>query len=118
MRRVDRLPSPGDAGAPRRDRRAQQRRSYTLDQVLGRAPIRLRRRSDKVRLAAHVCATVAMAALIAWWVLPVHAFTGPVLVAFAPGRGVHLGDLPAVVFVIVAARSVIVSATIVRTSAT
>lgn len=84
--------------------------------MLGRAPIRLRRRSDKARLAAHVCATLAMAALIAWWVLPVHAFTGPVLFMFAPGRGVHLGDLPALVFLLVAARSVVVSAGIVRAS--
>lgn len=114
---MDRLSSPRDADAPRRDRRAPQSRFYTLDQVLGRAPIRLRRRSDKVRLVAHACATVAMAALVAWWVLPVHTFTGPVLFAFAPGRGVHLGDLPAVVFGLVAARSVVVSASIVRTSA-
>jgi hypothetical protein len=85
--------------------------------VLGRAPIRLRRRSDKVRLATHVCAILAMAALIAWWVLPVHTFTGPVLLVFASGRGVHLGDLPAVAFLLVAVRSVGVSAGIVRASA-
>jgi hypothetical protein len=111
------MPVAGDTDAPRRERRARQSRLYTLDQVLGRAPIRLRRRSDKVRLVAHVCAAVAMTALIAWWVLPEHVFTGPVLFMFAPGRGVHLGDLPALVFLLVAARSVAVSAGIVRTTA-
>jgi hypothetical protein len=50
-------------------------------------------------------------------VLPEHVFTGPVLFMFAPGRGVHLGDLPALVFLLVAARSVAVSAGIVRTTA-
>ena len=111
---MTRPPAPGDAGAPRRERRARQARVYTLDQLVGRAPIRLRRRSDKVRLALHVLATLALVALVAWWVLPVHAFTGPVLFAFAPGRGVHVGDVPALLLVVTAARSARIVGTLVH----
>lgn len=107
-------PVPGDAGAPRQERRARQPRLYTLDQLVGRAPIRLRRRSDKVRLALHVLATLALIALVAWWVLPVHAFTGPVLFSFAPDHGVHLGDVPALLLVVTAARSARIAGTIVH----
>ncbi|CAN5909124.1 hypothetical protein BH23ACT10_BH23ACT10_22710 [soil metagenome] len=90
----------------RRDRRrARQRVVYTAEQLLGRAPIWLRRRSDKLRLAGHVVVIVALVASTIWWVIPEHTFTGPVLVIFAPGRGVHLGDLPTLGFAVLAARS-------------
>jgi len=53
----------------------------------------------------HVLATLALAGLVAWWVLPVHPFAGPVLFVFAPGRGVHVGDVPALLLALTAARS-------------
>lgn len=113
---MDQSPSPG-AGAPRNERRAPQRRLYTVDQLLGRRPIRLRRRSDKVRLAVHAVATFVLCALTVWWVLPMHAFTGPVLFIFAPGRGVHVGDTPTLAFVAIAARSLGIAVRIMRRSA-
>ena len=100
------------------ERRASQPRLYSIDQLLGRSPIRLRRRTDKMRLAAHALAAIVMVGLTAWWVLPRHWFAGPVLVTFAPGRGVHVGDLPALVYLAVALRSLHVMARIVRRQAT
>lgn len=87
------------------ERRAPERALYTADQLLGRSPIWLRRRSDKWRLAGHLVAAVALVALTAWWVVPLHAFAGPVLLKFAPGHGVHAGDLPTLAFLALALRS-------------
>ncbi|MBW3606253.1 MAG: hypothetical protein KY460_15390 [Actinobacteria bacterium] len=89
-----------------RERRAPQRLLYTVDQLLGRSPIWLRRRADKLRLAGHLVGSVALCALSVWWVVPQHWFSGAVLIVFAPGRGVHVGDLPTVVFLGLAVRSV------------
>ena len=36
--------------------------------------------------------------LVAWWVVPAHAFAGPVIVSLTPAHGVHLGDLPSLLF--------------------
>lgn len=87
------------------ERRAPRPLRYTGGELLGRQPIRLRRASDKRRLAAHVVAALALVALSAWWVLPLHAFAGPVLVTLTETHGVHAGDLPVLVFLAVAARS-------------
>ena len=100
---------------PARDgeRRARQPLLYSPDQLLGRAPIRLRRASDKRRLAAHLVGVAAMVALTAWWVLPLHGFAGPVILVLTSTHGVHVGDLPSLVFVAVAARSTLVAGRIV-----
>jgi hypothetical protein len=92
------------------ERRAPEPWLYTGEQLAGRVPIRLRRRRDKRRLAYHLVLALVLATLTVWWVVPVHAFTGPVLIAFAGlngDHGVHLGDLPSLVFVAVAARSAV-----------
>ena len=99
MDRPDRTP-PGGV-----ERRAPEPLLFTADQVLGRAPIRLRRRSDKIRFAAHLAAVATCLAATAWWVLPVHAFAGPVVVTLTATHGVHVGDLPSLLFLAVAARS-------------
>lgn len=111
---MDRTHRAPDADAPRRERRAPEGRSYTIDQVLGRTPIRLRRRGDKVRLAVHVAATAGIVALTVWWVVPVHVFTGPVLFVFAPGHGVHVGDLPVLLLLLAAARSIRIAGALVQ----
>jgi len=80
---------------------------YTKDQLLRREPIYLRRRSDKQRLAGHVGLAAGLVGLSVWWVIPLHDFAGPVLVTLAPGRGVHLGDLPTLGFLAVAGRSMV-----------
>ena len=100
---------------PARDgeRRAAEPLLYSPDQLLGRTPIRLRRASDKRRLAAHLVGVVAMAALTAWWVLPLHGFAGPVLMTLTSSHGVHVGDLPSLVFVAIAARSTVLAGRIV-----
>jgi presenilin-like A22 family membrane protease len=87
------------------DRRAPEPRLYAPDQLLGRRPIRLRRRTDKIRFAAHLAVVVALVALSAWWVVPLHAFAGPVLVTLTATHGIHAGDLPVLVFLAVATRS-------------
>ncbi len=92
---------------PPAERRAPQPLLYSTDQLLGRAPIRLRRAADRRRLAAHVVAATLLVLLSAWWVVPVHAFTGPVLVVLTGSHGVHVGDLPTVVFLGASARSVL-----------
>ena len=46
-------------------------------------------------------------ALSVWWVVPLHAFAGPVLLTLTRTHGVHLGDLPVLVFVAVAVRSMV-----------
>lgn len=107
---------PADDAAPQRERRAPRPRLYTRDELLGRTPLRFRRRSDRVRLAVHAGAALGMAGLSAWWTLPLHWFAGPVLVVVAPGRGIHLGDLPALAFVGVALRSLLIVGRIARTS--
>jgi len=89
------------------ERRAPERLLYTLGQLFGRAPIRLRRRSDKIRLGAHAGAAVALVALSVWWVVPLHAFAGPVILTLTRTHGVHAGDLATVVFLAVAGRSVL-----------
>ena len=96
------------------ERRARQSWLYTPGQILGREPIWLRRRTDKVRLALHVVGVVALVAATALWVLPRHAFAGPVLLVLAPGRGVHLGDLPALAFVAAGLRSAWIAARLAR----
>lgn len=87
------------------ERRAPERALFTADQLLGRSPIWLRRTTDRRRLAAHVIAVVALVALTVWWVVPLHAFAGPVLLQLAPGHGVHAGDLPTLAFLALALRS-------------
>lgn len=87
------------------ERRAPERVLFSPDQLLGRRPIRLRRRSDKIRLAGHLVAISVLAALSIWWVVPLHAFAGPVLLTLTRTHGVHVGDLPVLVFFAVAVRS-------------
>jgi hypothetical protein len=89
------------------DRRARQPLLYTPDQLVGRTPIRLRRAADKRRLVAHLVAAIGLLALSGWWVVPLHAFAGPVLVTLTRTHGVHIGDLPAIAFLAVAARSLL-----------
>ena len=80
---------------------------YSTAQLQGRSRIYLRRRRDKVRFGAHVGTAVALVALSLWWVIPLHFFAGPVLLTFAPGHGVHVGDLPTLPFLFVAAWSAV-----------
>lgn len=98
------------------ERRAPERALFTVDQLLGRSPIWLRRRTDKWRLAGHLVAVVALTALTVWWVVPLHAFAGPVLLKLAPGHGVHAGDLPTLAFLGLAVRSLRSAQRIVRRS--
>ncbi|CAN5799169.1 hypothetical protein BH24ACT3_BH24ACT3_06530 [soil metagenome] len=90
------------------ERRALEPLLYQPDQLLGRAPIRLRRASDKRRLAFHLVAVLVLVALTARLVLLPHAFEGPVLLTLAHGRGVHAGDLSSLVFLAFAASSLFV----------
>ena len=90
-------------------RRSEKRFLYTKDQLLRRSPIYLRRRRDKHRLIGHVCVAAALMGLSLWWVIPVHAFAGPVLVTLTRSHGVHVGDLPTLVFLAVALRSLVVA---------
>jgi hypothetical protein len=87
------------------ERRAPEPLLFTPGQLTGRAPIRLRRRSDKFRLAGHLAAVAALLALTAWWVLPLHGFAGPVLLSLTSSHGVHAGDLPCLAFLALAGRS-------------
>jgi len=92
------------------DRRTPEPLLYTGEQLAGRAPIRLRRRRDKTRLAYHLILASVLAALTVWWVVPSHTFAGPVVMNFAGpsgDHGVHLGDLPSLAFVLVAVRSAV-----------
>ena len=89
------------------ERRAPEPLLYRPDQLLGRRRIRLRRATDKARFAAHVTAAAALVALSVWWVVPLHAFAGPVLLTLTATHGVHEGDLPVLVFLAVAARSLL-----------
>jgi len=93
-----------------RDRRSAERFFYTKDQLLRRAPIHLRRRRDKERLVGHLGLAAALVGLSVWWVIPLHDFAGPVLVALTPSHGVHVGDLPTLVFLAVAGRSLVAAA--------
>ena len=90
------------------ERRSRERFLYSWDQLLGRAPIYTRRRRDKQRLVVHVAAVVLLVGLTLWWVVPLHAFAGPVLVTLTASHGVHVGDLPTLLFLAVAARSLLV----------
>ncbi|MGD9797993.1 MAG: hypothetical protein AB7H43_10215 [Acidimicrobiia bacterium] len=99
------------SGAAPAERRARQRLLYTADQLLGRAPIYTRRTSDKWRLVVHLGGSLTLIGLAGWWVLPVHAWAGPVLLTLTASHGVHLGDLPALAFLAVALRSAVVLAT-------
>lgn len=87
------------------ERRAPEPLLYTTAQLRGRSRIYLRRRRDKLRFAAHVGAAGGLVALSWWWVIPVHSFAGPVLVTLTPSHGVHLGDLPTLPFLALAAWS-------------
>jgi len=91
------------------DRRAPERRFYSGDQLVGRTPIRLRRASDKRRLAMHLLLAVLLLSVAAWWVFVPPVFVSPVVLVFNQGHGVHLADLPALLFVAVAARSLLVA---------
>ena len=91
----------------RPERRAPEPLVYRPDQLLGRRPIRLRRRSDKIRLVAHVLAVALLVGLSIWWVVPLHAFAGPVLLTLTATHGVHAGDLPVLVFLALAGRSML-----------
>lgn len=91
------------------DRRAPEPLLLTGEQLTGRAPIRLRRRTDKIRLAAHLVAVLGLVALTAWWVVPLHGFAGPVVLTLVSGRGVHAGDLPSLAFLALAGRSLFVA---------
>jgi hypothetical protein len=75
---------------------------YTFDQARGHTRIYLRRRQDKVRLVAHAAVALGALLLSAWWVIPQHSFSGPILVELAPGRGVHVGDVVTAAFLVVA----------------
>ena len=92
-------------------RRSEQPFLYSKEQLLRREPIYLRRRSDKQRLVGHICLAGGLVGLSAWWVIPLHDFAGPVLVTLAPGRGVHVGDLPTLGFLAVAGHSMVRAAT-------
>ena len=91
------------------ERRAPEPLLYSKEQLLGRQPIRLRRRADKRRLAAHLLLAAALLSLAAWWVVPYHAFAGPVILSLTASHGVHLGDLPSLVFAAVAGRSLVLA---------
>lgn len=95
--------------APQVERRAPQPVLYSPDQLLGRAPIRLRRASDRRRLAGHLVVVVLVVPLTAWWVVPAHSFAGPVVLTLTASHGVHLGDLPTLAFLGAAARSIVVA---------
>jgi hypothetical protein len=83
------------------ERRAHTAVSYSWDELRGRSQLYLRRRRDKERLALHLMVIVAMAGLTAWWVVPHHSFSGRVVYILSPGRGIHVGDLPAAAFVLI-----------------
>ena len=91
------------------ERRAPEPLLYSADQLLGRAPIRLRRASDKRRLAAHLVLAALLLAAAAWWVVLPHVFAGPVLLVLGRGHGVHAGDLPSLLMLGVAGRSLVVA---------
>jgi hypothetical protein len=91
------------------DRRAPEPLLYSWDQLRRRAPIYLRRRSDKQRLAVHLGLAVGLMGLSVWWVVPRHSFAGPVILALSSSHGVHAGDLPTLVFGVIAMRSLLVA---------
>ena len=97
------------------ERRAPEPLLYTGEQLTGRAPIRLRRRTDKIRFAAHLAAALTLLALTAWWVIPLHGFAGPVVLSLTADHGVHVGDLPCLLFLAFAARSTFVAGRLVLT---
>jgi hypothetical protein len=88
-------------GAQLVERRALPPANAPWELVRHRSLAYLRRRRAKEMLVAHGFVVAAMAALTAWWVVPHHAFSGRTIYVFSPGRGLHLGDLPAVLFVLV-----------------
>ena len=91
------------------ERRAPERLLFSPDQILGRAPIRLRRRSDKRRFAAHLLIAAFLVSLSVWWVIPRHAFAGEVILTLTPGHGVHIGDLPVLLYGAIAGRSLLMA---------
>ena len=99
------------------ERRAPEPLLYSSDQLRGRQRIYLRRRSDKLRFAAHVGGALGLAALSAWWVIPLHSFAGPVLLTLTAGHGVHVGDLPALAFLFAAGWSGVEAGRMLRTGA-
>jgi hypothetical protein len=88
------------------ERRAPEPIVYSSAQLRGSQRIYLRRRRDKVRFAGHVAGALGLIALSLWWVIPLHSFTGPVLVQLTAGHGVHIGDLAVPLFLLAAAWSV------------
>ncbi|MEO5842755.1 MAG: hypothetical protein ABIQ73_16790 [Acidimicrobiales bacterium] len=89
------------------ERRTPEAVLYTPAQLQGRSRIYFRRRTDKIRFAAHVGGACGLVALSLWWVIPLHSFAGPVLLKLTPAHGVHAGDLPTVPFLFVAAWSAV-----------
>jgi hypothetical protein len=98
-------PRPLGPGGRPVERRARQPLLYRPDQLLGRRKIHLRRAADKRRLAGHLLTVAALAALSIWWVVPLHWFAGPVLVAITATHGIHLGDLAVFGFALAGLRS-------------
>ena len=64
---------------------------------------------EELRFAAHLGAAAALVVLTGWWLVPLHWFAGPVLVPLTASHGVHVGDLPALLFLAGAARSLVAS---------
>ena len=89
------------------ERRTPEPLLYSTAQLQGRSRIYFRRRRDKVRFAAHVGGAGGLVALSLWWVIPLHSFAGPVLLRLTASHGVHVGDLPTLPFLVVAAWSVV-----------
>jgi hypothetical protein len=102
---TDQAPAPGAS-----ERRTSERFLYSKDQLLRRSPIYVRRRRDKQRLAAHLGGAGVLIALSVWWVIPLHSFAGPVLFTLTRTHGVHIGDLPTLVFLAVAGRWLVTAA--------
>ncbi len=103
-------PPPDRSTSGPADQRARQRLLYTAEQLLGRQPIYTRRSSDKWRLTIHLGVVSVVTALTVWWVVPLHSWAGPVVVTLTRTHGIHEGDLPTLLLLAVALRSVVAMA--------
>ena len=106
----ERWGQPGGGWDPERDGERRVNRTPLLlspDQLLGRAPIPTRRRSDRRRIAAHLAVAAVLVGATSWWVLLPHLLAGPVVLTLTATHGVHLGDLPTLGLLAVAARSLL-----------